>query len=83
MALNSKFLKLECTDDDDCKGSNTFCNPDTKKCECKDGFIPDAGTEDCKAVIDGKLCHVVTEIALTNCEKIATKLYTWLLIPNF
>ena len=67
LALNSKFLKLECTDNDDCEGKHKVCNLTTKKCECDDGFVPEAGTDDCKAA-DGRLCHVVPEIALTNCE---------------
>ena len=82
MASNFIFSKLECKINDDCKEENQVCDTETKTCVCDSGFTADPVSGDC---IDdeGRLCHVVREIALTNWEQVATKHYTWLLIPYF
>ena len=83
LALNSIFLKLECESDEDCKEENQVCDTEnTKTCVCDSGFTAHPDSGDC-IKDEGRLCHVVREIALENWEQVATKHYTWLLIPYF
>ena len=82
LALNSIFLELDCKSDADCKEENQVCDTETETCVCDSGFTADPASGAC-IKDEGRLCHVVREIAQFKLERVPFKHYTWSLIPYF